>query len=84
VFDVSADLDLGGDALGSWRNDASALGWVLTERGDLAGAAAAFERALRIDEATYGPGHPKVATSITNVGRVLHDRREPRRRRGGV
>lgn len=36
----------------------SNLGDVLGARGDLDGAQAAFERALRIDEAAYGPGHP--------------------------
>ena len=34
-------------------------------------AQAAFERALRIDEAVYGPEHPKVATDVNNLGSVL-------------
>jgi len=46
---------------------------VLHALGDLAGARAAFERTLRIDEAAYGSEHPKVATAINNLGRVLHD-----------
>ena len=38
------------------------------------GARAAFERALAIDEATYGPEHPKVATAVSNLGGVLQDK----------
>ena len=39
----------------------------------MAGASAAFERALRIDEAAYGPEHPEVARDINNLGRVLKE-----------
>ena len=42
-------------------------GRVLQDLGDLAGARAAFERALRIDEASFGPDHPNVAT-VNNLG----------------
>ena len=49
------------------------LGTVLYELGDLAGAKAAYERALQIDEAAYGPDHPIVANRINNLGWVLHD-----------
>ena len=38
---------------------------------DLAGAKAAFERALRIDEASFGPDHPDVAIRVNNLGSVL-------------
>jgi hypothetical protein len=41
--------------------------------GELAAARAAFERALAIDEATYGPSHPEVATDVNNLGLVLRD-----------
>jgi len=46
---------------------------VLNDLGDLAGARAALERALGIDERVYGPDHPKVATSVNNLGSVLQD-----------
>ncbi len=41
--------------------------------GDLAGARAAYERALRIDEKSFGPDHPKVAIDVNNLGSVLQD-----------
>jgi len=34
-------------------------------------AKASFERALKIDEAVFGPNHPEVATVINNLGSVL-------------
>ena len=37
------------------------------------GAKDCFERALRIDEAAFGPEHPDVATDINNLGAVLFD-----------
>jgi hypothetical protein len=37
---------------------------------DLAGARAAYERALRIDEAVFGPEHPNVAIRVNNLGGV--------------
>ena len=43
------------------------------QQGDLAGARAAFERALAIDEASFGPDHPNVATDVNNLGTVLRD-----------
>ncbi|MEM1400180.1 MAG: tetratricopeptide repeat protein, partial [Pseudomonadota bacterium] len=49
----------------------NSLGYHLTTIGDLSGAKAAYERALRIDEAAYGPDHPNVATSINSLGFVL-------------
>ena len=49
------------------------LGRVLQDQGDLAGARAAFERALAIDERVHGPDHPDVATGVNNLGRVLQD-----------
>jgi tetratricopeptide (TPR) repeat protein len=49
------------------------LGSVLKDLGDLGGAKAAYERALRIDEKTFGPEHPSVATDVNNLGSVLQD-----------
>jgi len=51
-----------------WNN----LGYYLDMLADLAGARAAFERALRIDEAVYGPEHPEVARDVNNLGGVLY------------
>ncbi|WP_423751938.1 tetratricopeptide repeat protein [Heliobacterium chlorum] len=44
---------------------------MLKALGDLAGAKACLERALKIDETVYGPGHPNVARDITNLSLVL-------------
>jgi len=49
----------------------SMLGSVLHALGELAGARAAFERALAIGEQVYGPDHPEVATYVNNLGSVL-------------
>ena len=39
--------------------------------GDLAGARAAYERALVIDQKVYGPDHLNVAIRLNNLGGVL-------------
>jgi tetratricopeptide (TPR) repeat protein len=44
--------------------------------GKLRDARSAIERALKIDEAVYGPGHPNVAIDFNNLGGVLHDMSE--------
>ncbi|MBZ0320618.1 MAG: tetratricopeptide repeat protein [Anaerolineae bacterium] len=41
--------------------------------GDYAGARAAFERALRIDEAVYGPDHYNIAKYVNNLGDLLRE-----------
>ncbi len=46
---------------------------MLQDLGDLAGARAAYERALAIDEKSFGPDHPDVATVVNNLGSVLQD-----------
>jgi Tfp pilus assembly protein PilF len=51
----------------------SNLGGVLRAQGDFAGARALYERALRIDEAAYGPNHPAVARDANNLGLVLKE-----------
>ncbi|MCG8095038.1 MAG: tetratricopeptide repeat protein, partial [Candidatus Thiodiazotropha endolucinida] len=40
---------------------------------DYAGARVAYERALAIFEAAFGPDHPNVARSVNNLGLVLQD-----------
>jgi len=56
------------DAASLWGN----LGYYLRRVADYAGARAAFERALAIDERAFGPDHPEVATCVNNLGSVLH------------
>ncbi len=46
---------------------------MLLKLGDLAGARAAYERALMISKVAYGPDHPDVATAVNNLGRVLQE-----------
>jgi tetratricopeptide (TPR) repeat protein len=41
--------------------------------GDLKGARDCYERALKIDEATYGMDHPEMAIDLNNLGLVLQD-----------
>jgi tetratricopeptide (TPR) repeat protein len=49
----------------------NSLGYHISDLADYAGAKAAYERALKIDEATYGPDHPTVAIRVNNLGGVL-------------
>ena len=49
------------------------LGLVLHALGEVEAARAACQRALAIDEAAFGPQHPKVAIRVNNLGGVLHD-----------
>ena len=45
----------------------------LTARADYAQAEPLYRRALPIDEESFGPGHPKVATSLNNLAQLLQD-----------
>ena len=49
------------------------VGLYLKGRAELRQAKAALERALRMDQAAYGPDHPAVATRVNNLGMVLKD-----------
>jgi tetratricopeptide (TPR) repeat protein len=49
------------------------VGLYLQGRSELIAARSAFERALKIAEATNGPDHPTVALLVNNVGLVLKD-----------
>jgi len=49
------------------------IGFHIKTLADYAGAKAAYERALKIDEAAFGPDHPKVAICVNNLGMVLQD-----------
>jgi tetratricopeptide (TPR) repeat protein len=48
-------------------------GVYLRGRAEFTEAREAFERALAIDEAAFGPDHPEVATDVNNLGSVLRD-----------
>jgi tetratricopeptide (TPR) repeat protein len=49
------------------------FGMLANGRADLSRAEAMFRRALAIDEASYGPDHPDVATDLNNLAGVLRD-----------
>ena len=51
----------------------NSLGYYIRDLADYAGAKAAFERAIKIDEAAFGPDHPNVAIRVNNLGSVLKD-----------
>ena len=66
------------EAAASRNSDAASrllneLGTHLHMIADLAGAKAAFERALALGEANFGPDHPEVAIHVNNLGLVLRD-----------
>ena len=64
--DSSAESSAVEDAGTLWNN----LGYHLKMVADYAGARASYERALRIDEAAFGPHHPNVARDVNNLGLV--------------
>ena len=47
---------------------------MLTAKGDLDGALAAYRDAERIDRAAFGDDHPMVAIRVNNIGGVLYAR----------
>jgi len=49
------------------------IGYHIKALADYAGAKTAFERALKIDEAAFGPDHPNVARDVNSLGGVLQD-----------
>jgi hypothetical protein len=49
------------------------LGRMLADLGDLAGARPHLERALAIDETTYGQGHPRVTSDRAAISEVLQE-----------
>ena len=68
-----------------WR-DAGALfnslGYHLDMVGSYGEARENYERALEIDEAAFGPDHPKVATRVNNLGMVLKEQGDLKGARG--
>jgi len=53
---------------------ANQLGLTLMDDGDLDGALAYTQQALKIDEKIYGPDYPEVATVAGNIGQILKDK----------
>ncbi|MFZ5450209.1 MAG: FxSxx-COOH system tetratricopeptide repeat protein [Thermodesulfobacteriota bacterium] len=68
ALEHAAGLNLVISEMGRLWNQA---GFYLQIRAEFAGARVAFERALTIDEAAYGPEHPEVAIRVNNLGNVL-------------
>ena len=64
------DVGVAPEASGRLLNQA---GSYLEVRAQLAEARTAYERALAMDEATYGPDHPTVAIRVNNLGYVLQE-----------
>ncbi|MDP3229743.1 MAG: FxSxx-COOH system tetratricopeptide repeat protein, partial [Acidovorax sp.] len=64
------DLQAAPAAAGRLFNQA---GLYLRDRAEFSQARQAYERALAIDEAAYGPNHPEVAIDVNNLGSVLQD-----------
>lgn len=52
-----------------WNN----YGYHLKMIANYSGARAAYECALKIDEANFGPDHPTVARDVNNLGSVMQD-----------
>jgi tetratricopeptide (TPR) repeat protein len=70
VLALDEATDAAEKALAIDRNN---LGNVLQASGDLSGARAELEQALRIAVAAYGPSHPVVAAVRNTLGRVLQN-----------
>src|SRR5579884_2514440 len=68
--DYTEQLEVAGDATGRLLNQA---GVYLRGRAQFSEARQALERAIAIDEASYGPDHPEVASLVNNLGGVLQD-----------
>jgi len=70
VVDHAEALDVASDSTGRLLNQ---TGLYLKGRAQFTEAKEMFERALSIDEASYGPDHPQVAIDVNNLGGVLQD-----------
>ncbi len=60
------------------------VGFYQKMRADLVGARTNFERALAIDENTFGPQHPEVAIDVNNLSLVLKDQGDLERARTAI
>ena len=70
---LQIDDDFHGPNHPTVAKDATNLGFLLKNQGELPGAKAYFERALKINLKRYGGGDPKVALSLNNLGIILKD-----------
>lgn len=61
---------VGGPAVADELADASSRGLQLARAGDLEGAAASLEEALRLARERYGKGAPETATEVSNLAEV--------------
>src|ERR1017187_9171185 len=67
----------GPDAMADASQLLDRAGTYLQVHARLTDAKALLERALAIDEAAYGPGHPGVATDLNNLATILQDLGQP-------
>jgi tetratricopeptide (TPR) repeat protein len=68
VAEHAEALDVASDSTGRLLNQ---MGLYLKGRAQFTEAKEMYERALAIDEATYGSNHPAVAIRVNNIGLVL-------------
>ena len=57
--------------------DLNNLAQILQDLGQPEATRPLQERALAIDEAAYGPDHPRVATDLNNLAQILQDLGQP-------
>ncbi len=69
VTDEAERLQVAPKATARLLNQVGVYQW---QRAEFVEAKTLFERALAIDEATFGRDHPEVATNVNNLGEVLH------------
>jgi tetratricopeptide (TPR) repeat protein len=74
LTDHTASLEITSPALAGLANQ---VGMSLTAQSSLITAVSLFERALRIFQDAYGPAHPQVAKTLSNLGNVSQDLGEP-------
>jgi tetratricopeptide (TPR) repeat protein len=72
ALEVARQSDLAGIAEPTVRL-LNQLGGMLKEKADYAQAEPLYRRALLINEQSYGPDHPNVATGLTNLAQLLQD-----------
>jgi Tetratricopeptide repeat len=70
ALEVARQSDLAGIAEPTVRL-LNQLGGMLKEKADYAQAEPLYRRALLINEQSYGPDHPNVATGLTNLAQLL-------------
>jgi len=75
ALSISRSLGEGKTALvGATARTLNNLGTVLRDQGKLDEALGCFREAQALDEGSFGPDHPYVASRLNNIGAVLRDR----------